>query len=149
MWSYQMQTRKDARVIAIACLFAGAVLWIPNAASSLRATIDGGDSVSAAVDVTGAWTLELDPDFGGNRGTTQDCTFKQEGRRLTGSCGGHAAIAGEVNRRKVTFKVKTGRQNEFTATFTGNLNEPATTIKGKWRLEGNEGNFEARRPPSR
>jgi hypothetical protein len=54
-----------------------------------------------------------------------------------------------VNGREVTFKVKTGRHNEFTATFTGNLNERATTIKGEWRLEGNEGNFEARRPPSR
>ena len=144
-----MQTRRDARVIALACLFAGAVLGIPNAAVAVRAAIDGGDWARAAVDVTGAWALALDPDFGGNRGTTQECTFKQEGRRLTGSCGGEAAIAGEVNGRKVMFKVKTGRQNEFTATFTGNLNEPATAIKGKWRLEGNEGNFEARRSPSR
>jgi len=143
-----MQTRKDARVIAIACLFAWAVLWIPSAAIAARAAIGGGDWASGAVDLTGASALALDPDFGGSRGPTQECTFKQEGRRLTGSCGGEAAIAGEVNGRRVMFKVKTGRQNEFTATFTGNLNEPTTAIKGKWRLEATEGNFEARRSPS-
>jgi hypothetical protein len=108
-----MQTRKDARVVAIACLFAGAVLWIPSAAVAVRSAIDGGDLASGAVDLTGTWALALDPDFGGNRGTTQECTFKQERRRLTGSCAGEAAIAGEMNGRKVMFKVKTGRQNEF------------------------------------
>ena len=103
----------------------------------------------AAVDLTGAWRLHLDPDFGGNDDTIH-CKFVHEGRKLTIDCGrGGLPITGEVDGTRVTFDVKTGRSNELTAVFTGTLNEPATTINGTWRLDaGNEarnGKFDARR----
>jgi len=54
-----------------------------------------------------------------------------------------------VNGVRVTFDVKTGRNNELTAVFTGTLDEATNTITGTWRLDaGNEarnGKFDARR----
>lgn len=92
-----------------------------------------------AADVSGVWTLAFDPDFGGTRGTSHDCTFKQDGRTLTGTCGGEAPITGEVNDQKVTFRINTGKNNELTATFVGELDRRATTIKGTWHLVDQNG----------
>ena len=102
----------------------------------------------AAVDLTGAWRLHLDPDFGGNDDTIA-CKFVQDGRKLTIDCGSGLAIVGEVSGDRVTFDVKTGRNNELTAAFAGTLDEPANMIKGTWRLDtGQEvrnGKFDATR----
>ena len=40
-----------------------------------------------AVQVSGAWTLTFDPDFGGTRGTNAECTLAQKDEALTGTCG--------------------------------------------------------------
>ena len=70
--------------------------------------------------------------------TTFDCTFKQTGTELTGKCGrdeGDAVkITGTVTGSKVDFQYQTGRRNEITAHYSGNLDEAATTLKGKWRV---------------
>ena len=107
------------------------------------------ETTAAAADLSGAWRLHLDPDFGGNDDTIP-CKFVQEGRKLTIDCGsGGLSIPGEVNGDRVTFDVKTGRNNEWTAVFTGTLDQPATTIRGTWRLDtGQEvrnGKFDATR----
>jgi hypothetical protein len=107
-----------------------------------------------AADVTGAWSVELDPDFGGNPDTI-GCTFKQEGQTVTGECG-HGApepptpIVGGVKDRTLTFEVKTGRRNELTATFTARLDDKASTMKGEWRFvddqgKDRQGNFSGKR----
>ena len=106
-------------------------------------------TTAAAADLSGTWRLHLDPDFGGNDDSFP-CQFVQEERKLTIDCGrGGLPITGEVNGTRVTFDVKTGRNNEWTAVFTGTLDEAATTITGTWRLEaGSEvsnGKFDARR----
>src|SRR3954466_11831051 len=90
----------------------------------------------AAPDVTGVWTFKMN-DFSGYP-TTYDCTLKQEGTELTGKCGhdGHDAvkITGTVKGSKVSFQYQTGRKNEITAHYSGDLDEAATTLKGKWRV---------------
>jgi hypothetical protein len=106
------------------------------------------EGAAVAADLNGAWRLHLDPDFGGNDDTTS-CTFVQDGRKLTIDCAGGLPIIGEVTADKVTFDVKTGRNNELTAVFTGTLDEPGNTIKGTWRLESGSdvrnGKFDATR----
>jgi hypothetical protein len=99
--------------------------------------------------VSGVWTLDFDPDFGGNRRTDAgSCSFKQDGRKLSGDCGG-GAITGEVRSQKVTFYVTTGKNNEYSATFTGKLDKQGRTIAGTWRLVDNlgkrSGKFTARK----
>jgi opacity protein-like surface antigen len=80
-----------------------------------------------AADLSGRWTLTLDPDFSGNPSTV-DCTFKQDGSKLTVDCG--AAITGEVDGQTVTLRFQTGRDNSVTATLTGELDQAATTLTG-------------------
>jgi hypothetical protein len=98
-----------------------------------------------AGEVTGAWKLELDPDFSGYP-AIHDCTFKQEGHTLAIDCGGQK-MSGEVKGRVVKFQHKTGAQNEATAAYDGSLDENGTTITGVWRLtpENRDGRFKARK----
>ena len=88
-----------------------------------------------AADLTGTWTFEMN-DFSGHP-RSFDCTFRQEGTNLTGVCGEEGQtvkITGTVEGRKVNFQHQTGKQNEITAHYSGDLNEAATTLKGKWRV---------------
>jgi hypothetical protein len=114
---------------------------------ALLAVAAGSVSLSAA-DLTGVWTLSLDPDFGGVPDTL-DCTFKQSGRKLTADCGGGPNISGEVDGPKVTLLVPTGRNNEQTATLAGELDQREITIAGRWQLADDtgtrDGKFTARK----
>jgi hypothetical protein len=94
-------------------------------------------------DVTGAWLVDLDPDFGGNQDTI-GCTFKQDGQSVTGACGHdapepQAPITGRVKDDSLTFELKTGRHNEQTATFTARLADQASTMEGEWRFVDEQG----------
>ena len=97
----------------------------------------------SATDLTGMWSLDLKPDFGGNDDNI-GCSFQQQGDKLKVNCGGDANISGEVRDRRVTLLVPTGRNNELIATFTGELDDAETTIEGTWRLEDNTGKREGR-----
>jgi hypothetical protein len=101
----------------------------------------------AATNLSGMWTLELNPDFGGVDDKV-DCTFKQEAAKLSVDCGG-APISGEIDGKAVTLRVTTGRNNEYTATMTGRLDNAETTISGRWELTDDagerEGKFTARK----
>jgi len=97
----------------------------------------------AAADVTGDWELELNPDFGGVD-DVKGCTLKQDGEKLTVNCGAGANILGEVHGQRVTFVAKTGTKEEYAATFTGELDERATTITGTWNLTDENGKREGK-----
>jgi len=100
-------------------------------------------SALAAADLSGVWTLAWNPDFGG-RVDAYDCTFKQDGTRLTVECGG-GTFSGEVDGRAVTLRLKTGRDGSETATLTGELDPAGTRIAGTWHLseQKREGRFTA------
>lgn len=86
-----------------------------------------------AADLSGVWTLDFEKDFGGNP-ASEDCTFKQDGRVLTVRCGSGAPGTGDVNGQKVVFKMPTGPHDEFTATFTADLDKTERAMKGAWHL---------------
>jgi hypothetical protein len=87
----------------------------------------------AAVDMTGAWTFKMN-DFSGHP-RTLDCTFTQQDTKLTGVCGEERVkITGTVEGRIVNFQHQTGKKNEITAHYSGELDEAARTLKGKWRV---------------
>ena len=87
-----------------------------------------------ASQVSGAWTLSFDPDFGGTHGTSAECTFAQKDGALTGTCGDAAPITGEVEGTAVRLYGKTGLKNGYTVTFEGVLDQSASTITGTWSL---------------
>ena len=101
---------------------------------------------TTAADLSGRWTLTSDPDFSGHLSSV-DCTFKQDGSKLTVDCNG-AAITGEVDAQKVTLRFQTGKDGNVTATLTGELDQAGTTLTGTWHLsapENRDGKFSAKK----
>jgi hypothetical protein len=91
-----------------------------------------------AADMTGTWTSNMN-DFSGHP-RSFDCTFTQQDTKLTGVCGEEGVkITGTVERRKVDFQHQTGKKNEITAHYSGELDEAATTLKGTWRVPNPDG----------
>ncbi len=97
----------------------------------------------AAADLTGQWSLELEPDFSGHNDTLR-CSFVQDGEKLTNNCGAGSNISGEVQGQKVTFRVPTGLSGEFTAVFAGTLDTREITISGTWELTDRNGKREGK-----
>ena len=97
----------------------------------------------AAADVSGVWNLDMQWS-GRETHSTGVCTFKQEGRTLTGSCAdGHSTIAGEVNDTKLTWRIDVEQEGQRgRMTFEGTLDESGTKIEGTCAIVGGaEGRF--------
>ena len=101
----------------------------------------------AATDLTGAWTFEWNPDFGGERPNTHECQIAQQGEALTIRCNGQE-MKGKVRDKTVTFEHTTGSKNEITATYKVTVDEKGTSMRGSWHLSAGEhrdGKFQARK----
>lgn len=101
----------------------------------------------AAADLTGAWTFEWAPDFGGQHANTHECQIAQTGEALTIRCD-EATMIGKVHGKTVTFEHKTGLKNEITATYKVTLDAKGTIMTGTWHLSSGEtrdGKFHARK----
>jgi len=98
---------------------------------------------AAAADVGGTWGLEFQRN-GSTAVYQADCSFKQEGERLSGSClsgfEGIVPVRGNAKDKAVTFQFPTGVESGTTATFTGELDAEETVIKGTWRFVDDRGN---------
>jgi hypothetical protein len=120
-------------MMTLATLFTAAVLLIP---------------VSTA-DVSGVWDLTMR--WPGDRQSTGVCTFKQDGQKLTGTCGGADKFPaiGEVNDRLLTWHFDATQDgNKGEMRFTGNLDETGATISGSCTIVGaQEGTFTMTRQP--
>jgi hypothetical protein len=107
------------------------ILW-----SAFVATVSGAD-------LTGGWTLEFQTD-GSTNIYTGECAFKQEGERLTGSCGSGQTtpvpVTGGVKGRTATFQFRTGLDAGYTATFSGQLDEQEMSMTGSWSFVDQQGN---------
>ncbi len=95
------------------------------------------------LDLTGTWALEFQRN--GSEALYQaDCSFKQEGDRLSGSClSGFESIVpvrGNAKDTTVTFQFPTGVESGTTATFTGQLDAKETLIKGTFTFVDGSGN---------
>jgi hypothetical protein len=103
-------------------------------------------TVLSTADLSGRWTLSLDPDFSGNPDTL-DCTLKHTGATLTADCGGGTPISGDVKEKNVTLRFKTGEDGRATATPTGVLDQAETNVTGKWHLDpdNRDGNFQLKK----
>ena len=97
----------------------------------------------AAATLTGRWSLELMPDFGGSDSNV-GCGFLQDGDKLTINCGAGPDITGEVHGRTITLRVPTGRKNELVAMFVGELDEAEASISGTWTLTNDRGPSEGK-----
>ena len=98
---------------------------------------------TAATDLTGAWTFEWNPDFGGQHPNTHECQITQQGEALTIRCD-EQTMKGKVYGKTVAFEHTTGLKNELKASYKVTLDQKETTMKGTWHLsapENKDGKF--------
>ena len=101
--------------------------------------------IAAGTNLTGAWTFEWVPDFGGQHPNTHECQVTQKGDALTIQCD-EQTMKGKVHGKTVTFEHITGLKNEITATYKVTLDKQATTMTGSWHLSAGpyrDGKFQA------
>jgi hypothetical protein len=109
-------------------------------------------SAAKPTDISGVWTFAFDKEHS-NRTlppplSASDCTFKQDGKHLTGSCGSDAVpLMGAVNGQRVTLRMESGDTDRRTAeaTLTAVLNPQGTTMTGRWSVRNADGAFTATR----
>jgi hypothetical protein len=101
----------------------------------------------AARNLTGAWTFEWSPDFGGQHSNTHECRITQKEEALSIQCD-EQAMKGRVHGKSVTFEHTTGLKNEITASYKATLDADGTVMTGTWHLSAGQtrsGQFHARR----
>ena len=96
-----------------------------------------------AANLSGSWALEFQRDASSPL-YVADCVWEQEGNRLAGSCtSGFESIVtvrGSVQDTTVTFQFKTGTESGTVMSFSGRLNEKASSVSGTWRFVDEQGN---------
>ncbi|MEP7343377.1 MAG: hypothetical protein ABI977_36975 [Acidobacteriota bacterium] len=114
--------------------------WSAKRAGAAAAVAPAASSMTNAVNVTGAWDVEVQTDQGS---FNPAFTFKQDGEKLTGSYKGalgESTLTGTVKGDKIDFSFKATAQVEGTVTYTGTTD--GKTMKGKLSLAGmGEGTF--------
>ena len=105
--------------------------------------------VLSASDISGVWTLVLDPDFNGRPGQMR-CAFTQDGQKLKAECGRDVPIYGEVHGQMMTLQMPQGDREDLAITMTGTIDAAGMSIKGTWYLiaetgKDQTGKFEARK----
>ena len=109
---------------------------------------------AAPADLSGQWTLTMDPDFKGGR-TVVECDLKQQGDEFTIKCGATGQeMKGKVSGSKVTWGF-TGSgahpmpQDRIVLTYSADANDAGAVLTGTWRLTSSvvneKGRFEATR----
>lgn len=151
-FSYSINYNGNAVPIAIAGLLDGDLIkgtasiaggsyegaWM---AKRLGGTAAATPAASNAINVTGAWNVEVETSAGSG---TPSFTFKQEGEKLMGHYKGQlgeADLTGTVKGGQIEFSYKlTGGQVEGTVVYAGTTD--GKTMKGKVSLAGlGEGTF--------
>lgn len=93
----------------------------------------------SSADVSGTWDLEMR--WSEDAKSTGTCTFKQEGEKLTGTCGGATRfpIEGEVRDDSVSWQFDVEQEGtKGRMEFTGDLDEQGTTIEGVCSIVGGQ-----------
>jgi hypothetical protein len=94
----------------------------------------GAVSAPAHTDLSGRWELHADFDDRSIPGALANCTFKQDGERLSGTCE-DASFIGEIKGETVTWQL-TPAGTRDNMIFTGMLDDDDTVIVGRFSYAG-------------
>jgi len=94
-------------------------------------------AVPVHANVSAHWELHADFDDRGIPGAFADCTFRQDGQRLSGNCE-DATLTGEIKGETVSWQLTLARTYD-TLTFTGRLDDDDTVIVGRFFYAGKGG----------
>ena len=106
-----------------------------------------GSAPLTAANLTGAWTFEWNPDFGGQHSNTHECQITQKGQTLSIQCD-QQQMKGKVQGKTVTFEHTTGLKNEIKATYKVTVGADGSVMAGTWHLSAGPvrgGKFQARK----
>jgi hypothetical protein len=107
------------------------------------ATMSGVALAVSASDVSGTWDLEMK--WSGDAKSTGVCTFKQDGEKLTGTCGSPEKfpITGRVESDRLSWEFDVSQEGNIgRMKFDGRLDEQGRTIKGSCSVvNGQDGTF--------
>lgn len=87
-------------------------------------------AVPLRADITARWELHANFDDRRIPGAFANCTLRQDGERLSGTCE-DATLIGEVTRETVTWRLTPARTHD-TMIFTGMLDDDDTVIVGRF-----------------
>jgi hypothetical protein len=103
-------------------------------------------AVPVRADISARWELHADFDDRRIPGASANCTLRQEGDRLSGTCE-DASLAGEVKGEAVIWRLIPAGTRD-TVVFTGMLDDDDTVIVGRFSYAGKgNGSFLAVRWP--
>jgi hypothetical protein len=91
-------------------------------------------AVPVHADITARWELHADFDDRSIPGASADCTFKQDGERVSGSCE-DATLVGEIKGETVTWRLTPAGTHD-NMIFTGMLDDDDTVIVGRFSYAG-------------
>jgi hypothetical protein len=94
-------------------------------------------AVPVHADISAHWELHANFDDRDIPGAFADCTFKQDGQRLSGTCE-DATLNGEIKGETVTWQLTLAGSHD-TLTFTGRLDDDDTVIVGRFSYAGKGG----------
>ena len=99
--------------------------------------LSGVASARWAADVSGTWNLEMKWSIDSK--STGVCTFKQDGDKLSGTCGGTDSfpITGRIQNNKLSWQLdvdQNGSKNRME--FDGEVDEQGATIEGSCSVVG-------------
>jgi len=99
--------------------------------------LSGVASARWAADVSGTWNLEMKWSIDSK--STGVCTFKQDGDKLSGTCGGTDSfpITGRIRNNKLSWRLdvdQNGSKNRME--FDGEVDEQGGTIEGSCSVVG-------------
>jgi hypothetical protein len=101
------------------------------------ALLSGVGLAESAADFSGTWDLEME--WSGDSRSTGVCTFKQEGDKLSGTCGSpdKFPISGRVQNNKLNWQLDVEQGGtKGRMEFDGEVDEQGTTIKGSCSVVG-------------
>lgn len=97
-------------------------------------------TVSLRADITARWELHADFDDRRIPGALANCTFRQQGERLSGTCE-DATLLGEIKGEAVTWRLTPAGTHDDMI-FTGMLDDDDTVIVGRFSYAGKgDGSF--------
>lgn len=99
-------------------------------------------AAASAAEIAGPWGLEFQRDDDSPL-YQAECTFRQEGNRLSGSClsgfESTVPVRGAVDGARVTFQFAIGLEDGTIVSFSGLLDAGETSMKGTWRFVDQKG----------
>jgi hypothetical protein len=96
-------------------------------------------SLACRTDLTGVWKIEFTRDSW-NEFSSVTCTFTQPHNQLHVECPDAQFVSAKLDGRQFSWQFLSGDNQSISATFSGEFEDGAKTIKGTWQFVDSSSN---------